>query len=227
MLIVIEKLFVPGEIAALRERLLAAPWADGAATAGERAVQVKQNLQVPMDDPVAREVGQVILTRLGQNPQFLAAALPVTIHPPRFNLYRDGGHYGAHVDGALMRMPGEDRLLRTDLSATLFLNDPEDYEGGELTIKGQFGGQSVKLPAGDMVLYPSSSLHKVTPVTRGMRIASFFWMQSAVPDEGARTMLYDLDRSIQGLAPGRGKDDADIDRLMQVYHNLLRRWAQI
>lgn len=227
MMIVIEKLFTPGEAAALRERLLSAPWADGGATAGDRAVQVKQNLQVPMDDPVGQEVGRAILQRLGQHPQFLSAALPVTIHPPRFNLYRDGGHYGAHVDGALMRMPGEDRLLRTDLSATLFLNDPADYDGGELTIEGQFGGQSVKLPAGDMVLYPSSSLHKVTPVTRGMRIASFFWMQSAVKDGEARTMLYDLDRSIQALSPGRGKDDGDIDRLMQVYHNLLRRWAQI
>jgi len=227
MLIVIEKLFTPGEIAALRARLLAAPWADGAATAGERAVQVKQNLQVPIEDPVAQEVGRAILQRLGQHPQFLSAALPVTIHPPRFNLYRDGGHYGAHVDGALMRMPGQDRLLRTDLSATLFLNDPDDYDGGELTIEGQFGGQSVKLPAGDMVLYPSSSLHKVTPVTRGMRLASFFWMQSAVRDGAAREMLYDLDRSIQALSPGRGRDDADIDRLMQVYHNLLRRWSQI
>jgi PKHD-type hydroxylase len=227
MLIVIENLFNRGEIAALRERLLSAPWADGAATAGDRAVQVKQNLQVPMDDPVAQEVGRAILQRLGQHPQFLSAALPVTIHPPRFNLYRDGGHYGAHVDGALMRMPGEDRLLRTDLSATLFLNDPDDYEGGELTIEGQFGGQSVKLPAGDMVLYPSSSLHKVTPVTRGMRLASFFWMQSAVRDGAAREMLYDLDRSIQNLSPGHGRDDADIDRLMQVYHNLLRRWSQI
>jgi PKHD-type hydroxylase len=226
-MIVIEKLFTPGEAAALRERLLSAPWADGGATAGDRAVQVKQNLQVPMDDPVGQEVRRAILQRLGQHPQFLSAALPVTIHPPRFNLYRDGGHYGAHVDGALMRMPGEDRLLRTDLSATLFLNDPADYDGGELTIEGQFGGQSVKLPAGDMVLYPSSSLHKVTPVTRGMRIASFFWMQSAVKDGEARTMLYDLDRSIQALSPGRGKDDGDIDRLMQVYHNLLRRWAQI
>jgi PKHD-type hydroxylase len=227
MLIVIENLFNRGEIAALRERLLSAPWADGAATAGDRAVQVKQNLQVPMDDPVAQEVGRAILQRLGQHPQFLSAALPVTIHPPRFNLYRDGGHYGAHVDGALMRMPGEDRLLRTDLSATLFLNDPDDYEGDELTIEGQFGGQSVKLPAGDMVLYPSSSLHKVTPVTRGMRLASFFWMQSAVRDGAAREMLYDLDRSIQNLSPGHGRDDADIDRLMQVYHNLLRRWSQI
>lgn len=227
MLIVIENVFTPEEVAGLREQLLRAPWADGLATAGDRAAGVKQNLQVPMEDPAAQAVGRAITQRLNQNPQFLAAALPVTIHPPRFNLYCDGGHYGAHVDGALMRLPGEDRLLRTDLSATLFLNDPQDYEGGELTIEGQFGGQSIKLPAGDMVLYPSSSLHRVTPVTRGMRIASFFWMQSAVKDNDARAMLYDLDRSIQALSPGRGRDDADIDRLTQVYHNLLRRWAQI
>ncbi|NBC37020.1 Fe2+-dependent dioxygenase [Novosphingobium sp. FSY-8] len=227
MLIVIENLFTPDEVAEMREALLSAAWEDGARTAGSRSIAVKQNLQMPEDAPIAIDLGNRILRRIGGHPQFISAALAEKIYPPKFNLYQDGGHYGVHVDAAVMRVPGADVTLRTDLSATLFLNDPDDYDGGELTIEGPFGAQAVKLPAGDMVLYPSTSLHQVTPVTRGRRIASFFWLQSLVPDEGQRSILYDLDQSIQALSVGRARDDADIDRLTFVYHNLLRRWAQV
>ena len=172
--------------------------------------------------PLAIELGQAILKRLGNHPQFISAALADKIYPPKFNLYQGGGHYGVHVDAAVMRAGTE--TIRTDLSATLFLNEPEEYDGGELTIEGPFGAQAVKLAAGDMVLYPSSSLHQVTPVTRGFRLACFFWMQSMVRDEGERALLYDLDQSIQRLTAGGG---AEIDQMTHIYHNLLRRWAKV
>ena len=187
---------------------------------------VKQNLQLAPSDPIAMELGNAILEKLGQNPRFISASLAETIWPPVFNCYRDGGHYGTHTDAALMRMPGTHRTIRSDLSATLFLSDPADYDGGELLIEDQFGGQAVKLAAGDMVLYPSSSLHQVTPVTRGKRVCAVMWMQSAVADTSARDLLFDLDQSIQSLAADRSKDDRDIDRLIHIYHNLVRRWAQ-
>lgn len=227
MLIVIEKLLDASEVAAFRAQLDTAAWIDGAATAGSRSVAVKNNLQLDDASPVAVELGHHILRKLGQHPLFISAALAEKIHPPRFNLYRDGGEYGVHVDAAIMRVPGAGVTLRSDLSATVFLSDPAAYDGGELEIEGAFGAQSVKLPAGDMVLYPSSSLHRVRPVTRGRRMASFFWIQSAVPDAQARALLFDLDQSIQALSVGRARDDADIDRLTFVYHNLLRRWASV
>ena len=225
MLTVIEQVLSVEDLADFRRHLASAGWEDGGASAGSRSIAVKRNLQLPEDAPVAIDLGHRILRAVGTHPLFISAALPERIYPPKFNLYRGGGHYGAHVDAALMR--AGDRTLRTDLSATLFLSAPDDYDGGELVIEGEYGAQEVKLAAGDLVLYPSSSLHQVMPVTRGERIASFFWIQSAVPDAGARALLFDLDQTIQTFSVGRPKDDPDIDRLTHVYHNLLRRWARV
>lgn len=227
MLLTIDGLLSRDEVTGLREKLAGAAWKDGAETAGTRSIAVKQNLQLGVTDPSARELGNTILSRLGRNPTFISASLAEKIFPPVFNLYQNGGHYGCHVDSALMRVPQADVTLRSDISATLFLTDPEDYEGGELVVKTEYGAQEVKLPAGDMVLYPSNSLHQVSPVTKGQRICAITWIQSAVADNFARSMLFDLDQSIQSLSAGRRKDDSDIDRLIHVYHNLLRRWAQV
>ena len=226
MLAIIENILDAGEIRQFREKLAGANWIDGAQTAGSRSVAVKQNFQLDRADPLAMELGNAILCKLGNNPLFVSASLAETIWPPVFNCYRNGGHYGTHVDSALMRLPESGRTVRSDLSATVFLSDPGEYDGGELVIEEQFGGQAIKLAAGAMVLYPSSSLHQVTPVTRGARICAIMWMQSAVADAAARAMLFDLDQSIRSLAIGRAGDDADIDRLIHVYHNLLRRWAR-
>ena len=227
MLTVIERVLEPDEVAAFRERLDGASWIDGAQTAGSRSVAVKQNLQLDRGDPLAVELGNTILRKLGHNPLFISASLAETIFPPVFNLYQNGGHYGTHVDSALMRVSELNKTIRSDLSATIFLSEPESYDGGELVIEDVYGGQAVKLAAGDMVLYPSSSLHQVTPVTRGQRMAAILWLQSAVADAQARSMLFDLDQSIQSLSADRAKDDPDIDRLIHVYHNLLRRWATV
>lgn len=227
MLTVIENLLDADEVRLFRERLAAAAWIDGAQTAGTRSIAVKQNCQLDRGDPLAVELGNLILGKLGRHPLFISASLAEKIWPPVFNLYQDGGHYGTHSDAALMRLPEANLTIRSDLSATLFLSDPEEYDGGELVIEEQFGAQAVKLAAGDMVLYPSSSLHQVTPVTRGQRICAITWMQSAVADTSARALLFDLDQSIQALSVGRAKDDEDIDRLIHVYHNLTRRWAQV
>jgi PKHD-type hydroxylase len=227
MLIVIEQVLDRDEVAAFRELLDGAAWIDGAQTAGSRSVAVKQNLQLDRADPLGAELGKTILRKLGHNPLFISASLAETIFPPMFNLYQNGGHYGTHVDSALMRMPEANRTIRSDLSATIFLSEPGDYDGGELVIEDAYGGQGVKLAAGDMVLYPSSSLHQVTPVTRGQRVSAILWLQSAVADAQARSMLFDLDQSIQSLSAGRGKDDPEVDRLIHVYHNLLRRWARV
>jgi len=225
MLISIENVLTKDEVGQFREHLDHAEWEDGMTTAGSLAANVKRNLQLPVGSGLAVRLGDHILRRLGSHPEFISAALPQRIYPPGFNCYRGGGAYGAHVDGALMAVPGTDITLRTDVSATLFLAEPDEYDGGDLEIEGPFGVQSVKLAAGDMVLYPSTSLHRVTPVTRGARIASFFWIQSLVQDEGARTLLYDLDQSIQGLTASGRSDASDLLRLTGVYHNLLRRWA--
>jgi len=227
MLTVIENVLKPGEVAEFRQLLASADWIDGAGTAGTRSVTVKQNCQLARTDPLAAELGNRILARLGRDPLFVSASLAEKIWPPVFNRYRDGGHYGTHTDAALMRLPERNLTLRSDLSATLFLSDPDEYDGGELVVEEQFGAQAVKLAAGDMVLYPSSSLHQVTPVTRGERVCAILWLQSAIPDAAARTLLFDLDQSIQSLSAGRALDDPDIERLIHVYHNLTRRWAQV
>ncbi|MEZ5626480.1 MAG: Fe2+-dependent dioxygenase [Rhodocyclaceae bacterium] len=225
MLIPIENVLSKAEVKRFRERLDAADWQDGLATAGTLARQVKRNAQLDDASPLAVELGQAILRRLGETPLFVSAALPGKIYPPKFNRYADGGTYGAHVDSAVMHVPGTGVSLRTDLSATLFLAEPDEYDGGELEIEGPFGIQAVKLAAGDMVLYPSSSLHRVTPVTRGARVASFFWIESLVHNDAARIVLFDLDQAIQGLNATVGADDPQLLKLTGVYHNLLRLWA--
>ena len=226
MLISIDQVLSKTEVRDFRAQLDAAAWDDGAATAGTLAKSVKRNQQITDGSELCQRLGQHILRRLSSTPLFIIAALPRTIYPPKFNRYADGGTYGAHVDSALMFLPGSHQQMRTDLSATLFLAEPEEYDGGELEVEGPFGVQAVKLAAGDMVLYPSSSLHRVTPVTRGARVASFFWIESLVQDEGERTLLFDLDQSIQQLTPLVAPDDPRLVQLTGVYHNLLRRWAR-
>lgn len=227
MLIPIENVLTRDEVDQFRARLEQASWRDGAETAGTLARAVKRNQQLDDGSELAVSLGNHILRRLGGHPAFIAAALPNRIYPPKFNRYADGGTYGAHVDSALMQVPGTNVTVRGDLSATLFLSDPEEYDGGELEIESPFGVQTVKLAAGDMVLYPSSSLHRVTPVTRGVRVASFFWIQSLVADAAERTLLFDLDQAIQALTPALAADDPRLLKLTGVYHNLLRRWAGV
>ncbi len=225
MLIPIQGVFSKDEVRQFRQRLDAAEWQDGLKTAGTLARSVKRNLQLADGSPLAVELGTLILRKLGSNPTFISAALPSRIYPPKFNRYADGGTYGAHVDSAVMLVPGTNISVRSDLSATLFLAEPDEYEGGELEIEGPFGIQAAKLEAGDMVLYPSSSLHRVTPVSAGARVASFFWIQSMVREDSARTLLFDLDQSIQAMTPLVAPDDPRLLKLTGVYHNLLRLWA--
>ena len=213
------------QVARARALLDAAKWVDGNVTSGHQSALAKKNMQLPEGAPEAAEIGGMILDALGRTPLFIAAALPLKVFPPLFNRYRGGEEFRTHVDNAIRVLKGSEFRIRSDLSATLFLNEPEEYDGGELTIEDSYGAHSVKLAAGDMVLYPASSLHHVTPVTRGTRLASFFWIQSMVREDAARQLLFDLDLSIQGIAAGRGHDDPEIVRLTGVYHNLLRRWA--
>ncbi|MET0249475.1 MAG: Fe2+-dependent dioxygenase [Sphingobium sp.] len=226
MLTVIADLLDAAEVAALRARIDAGAWSDGNATSGHQSALAKRNLQLPEDAPEALEAGKMVLAALGRSPLFIAAALPLKIFPPLFNSYAGGQAFGTHVDNAVRIQAGTGFRVRADLSMTLFLEDPSAYDGGELTVETQFGVQQIKLPAGHAVLYPSSSLHRVEPVTRGRRVASFLWLQSMVRDDAARQMLFDLDSSIQALAVDRGHDDGQVIRLTGVYHNLLRRWAE-
>jgi PKHD-type hydroxylase len=209
-------------VARVRGIIDAAEWEDGSATSGRQAALVKRNEQLPESAP-AQEAGRIILEALGRSTIFISAALPAKVLPPMFNRYVGGQAYGPHIDNAI-RTKGEFRL-RADLSATLFLTDPKDYDGGELVIAGSFGTQSVKLPAGHLLLYPASSLHRVEPVTRGTRVASFFWVESMVRDEEARRALFEMDQSIQSLGARLGQGDTAVVQLTGVYHNLLRRWA--
>ena len=226
MLIAIDHVLTAAQVAQFRAQLDSADWHDGARTAGTLAKTVKRNQQLPDGSELAVRLGRQILQRLAATPLFVSAALPRTIYPPKFNRYADGGEYGAHVDSALMVLPESSQQMRTDLSATLFLAEPDAYDGGVLEVDGPFGVQQVKLAAGDMVLYPSSSLHRVTPVTRGARLASFFWIESLVADETERSLLFDLDQSVQRFTPLVAPDDARLVQLSGVYHNLLRRWAR-
>lgn len=225
MLLQIPALFSPDEVRDIRAALESAPWEDGRATAGHRATSVKANLQIPLDHPVARQLGERILTRLSQTPLFIAAALPLRILPPRFNRYEGGGTYGNHVDNAIFPIPGTPLRVRTDVSTTIFFSDPEEYDGGELIVEDTYGEKGVKLPAGDAIVYPGSSLHRVAPVTRGTRYASFFWTQSLVRSDQQRRMLFDLDCAIQQLT-GDHPDHGTIDSFTNVYHNLLRQWSE-
>lgn len=221
-------LHVPGvlttaEAARMLARLRIAPWVDGRQTVGAQGAQVKRNLQLDENSTLKRELGIEVAAALARTPLFHAAALPQRVLPPRFNLYQDGGEYGAHVDGSVMALH-DGSQLRSDLACTLFLEEPENYDGGELIVSDTWGEHEVKLPAGDLVLYPASSVHRVTPVTRGARVAAFFWVQSLVRDETCRRQLFELDTAIQALSvPGADRDA--LVRLTGVYHNLLRMWA--
>lgn len=225
MLLCIPNILTKEQVAQCRAKLDAAEWVNGKVTAGEQAATIKNNLQLPQQSALAQELGDFILDALAKTPQFISAALPSKIFPPMFNRYEDCGNFGIHVDNAIRYVPGTIVKIRTDISATLFLAEPEEYEGGELVIEDNFGAQEVKLAAGDMVLYPSTSLHQVRPVTRGTRIASFFWMQSMIRDDGQRTLLYDLDQSIQELSMELGVGHPQTVKLAGIYHNLVRRWA--
>jgi len=201
-----------------------APWVDGRVTAGHQGARVKQNQQVDESSALARTLGDVVLAALERHPLFISAVLPQRVYPPLFNRYEGGMQFGSHVDGAVRLLPGGGDKIRTDVSATLFLAPPESYDGGELLIEDTFGTHAVKLAAGDLVVYPANSLHRVAPVTRGARLASFFWVQSMVRDDAQRAILFDLDRSIQRLN-ARVADDPAMVSLVGVYHNLLRQWA--
>jgi PKHD-type hydroxylase len=225
VLLQIPGLLDAAQLEALRERLATASWIDGRASAGHQGAQVKRNRQLAEDSAAARESGQVVLAALERNPLFISAALPARVYPPMFNRYEGGEHFGNHIDNAVRLLPGSGEKLRTDLSATLFLSDPASYDGGELLIETAYGVQSVKLAAGDLLLYPATSLHRVEPVTRGERLACFFWVQSMVSEETQRTLLFDLDTAIQRLTR-TAADEAALLQLTGCYHNLLRQWAR-
>lgn len=229
MLLHVPKVLSVEQVAHCRERLAQAGWADGRITAGYQSAKAKDNAQLPENDPVARELGAIILDALAKNPTFFSAALPQRVFPPLFNRYEGGQAFGFHVDNAIRydRSRGGMDTVRTDLSATLFLSDPDDYEGGELVVEDAFGSHIVKLAAGGLILYPASSLHHVTTVTRGVRTASFFWIQSLVRDDAKRGLLLDMDVAIQRLSGAVGAVDPSVLSLTGTYHNLLRMWAEV
>ena len=226
MLITIPDVLSVGEVAQARAKLDAAEWVDGKVTAGYQAQRVKENHQLSEGHPVAVELGEMVLGALARSPLFMSSALPLRVFPPMFNRYTGGGHFGTHVDTAIRAMATTGQRIRTDVSATLFLSAPEEYEGGELLVEDTYGSHSVKLPAGHLVLYPATSLHRVEPVTRGARVASFFWIQSMIRSDGDRSLLFDLDTAIQRLAVEVPGNAAGV-QLTGVYHNLLRRWAEM
>ena len=229
MLLHVPDILSTEQVAQFRQALDGADWIDGKATVGPQGAQVKRNQQLADASPLRHQLGEIVLAALAQNPLYHSAVLPLRTLPPRFNRYRGGGQYGFHIDGSVMSVAAvagqPPASLRTDVSCTLFLCDPDEYDGGELIVNDTYGEHEVKLPAGDLIVYPSSSLHRVEPVTRGARLASFFWVQSLVRDDSQRQLLFELDASIQALT------QADVDRnallqLTGVYHNLLRRWAE-
>ncbi len=226
MLLAIPDLLSPEQVTSARSLLDRAEWIDGRVTAGPQSARSKNNQQVAERSAAAESVGDMILTALQRNALFVSAALPLRVFPPLFNRYQGGHAFGNHVDNAIRQIGATGHRIRTDLSATLFLAEPDEYEGGELAVEDTYGLHKVKLPAGDMVLYPSSSLHSVTPVTRGARVASFFWIQSMIRDDGRRTLLFDLDVSIQQLSRDVPAHPSVV-QLTGVYHNLLRQWAEM
>lgn len=229
MLICVPDVLSKADVADFRRIMDGCPWEDGRSTAGAQSAMVKKNEQLPPDSEAARTLGNRVISALTANPRFISAAIPKQIFPPLFNRYAasNGHHFGIHVDNAVRG----DRLtglrIRTDLSVTLFLSEPEEYDGGELVIEDFYGSHEIKLPAGHLVLYPASSLHMVTPVTRGMRVASFFWLQSMIRDAHARSLIFDLDMAIQALAERLGRDDPETVKLTGIYHNLIRYWAEV
>ncbi len=231
MLHAISNIFSKDQVREIRAKLDAAEWVDGKVTAGHQSAQNKFNSQIPENSPVAKQVGEMILQALGANPLFRSAALPLRVFPPLFNRYAGGQTFGTHVDNSIRTHGPTGGRIRTDLSCTLFFSEPDEYDGGELVVEDTYGSKSVKLPAGDMILYPSTSLHHVTQVTRGARVSSFFWLQSMIRQDSQRALLFDLDTAIQRLA---GSTDAEHDdvktttvQLTGVYHNLLRQWAEM
>ncbi len=225
MMIHVPRVLTPEQLAQDRQILDAAEWVDGRVTAGHQGARVKDNQQIPAEHPAAHQVGELILRALSQNPLFISAALPLHILPPMFNRYSGGQNFGTHVDGSVRQLSNGQRL-RTDLSATLFFAGPEEYDGGELVVEDTYGTKSVKLPAGDLILYPSTSLHHVTPVTRGTRMCSFFWLQSMIRDNHQRSLLFDLDIAIQRFGPENATHPS-VMQLTGVYHNLIRLWAEM
>jgi PKHD-type hydroxylase len=225
MLVQIPDVLTAAQVAEARGKLDAADWVDGRVTAGHQSATVKNNQQLPEGHPLGRELGSMIVGALQRNPLFITAALPLHVFPPLFNRYAGGQSFGSHVDNAIRQVPGGGRI-RTDLSCTLFLSSPDEYEGGELIVQDIYGAHSVKLPAGHMVLYPATSLHHVRPVTSGARVSSFFWLQSMVRDDADRTLLFELDSGIRSLALERPDHPAAV-RLTAVYHNLLRKWSEL
>ena len=226
MIIAIPNVLTAAQVTEIRQLLESTQWVDGRITAGHQSARAKDNQQLPEDSPLARKLGETIVGALERNPLFVSAALPARIFPPLFNRYTPGHSFGIHVDNAVRQIRGTPHRVRTDLSATLFLSAPEEYDGGELIVEDTYGPHSIKLPAGHMVLYPASSLHKVQAITRGARVASFFWIQSMVRSDADRSLLFDLDLAIQGL----NREHADHPTAIQltgVYHNLLRRWAEV
>lgn len=226
MLLVVPELLTAEQVAQARKILQAAEWVDGRVTAGHQSSLAKDNMQIPEDHPAARQLGDMILTALGQNPLFISAALPQRVFPPLFNRYQGGQSFGTHVDNAIRQVTGTVHRIRTDLSATLFFAHPDEYDGGELIVEDTYGTHSVKLPAGHMILYPATSLHHVRPVTRGARVSSFFWIQSMIREDHRRALLFDLDAAIQRL----NQDVPEHPALIQftgIYHNLLREWAEV
>jgi PKHD-type hydroxylase len=231
MLITIEKLLSAEQVTMARQKLATSEWIDGRLTAGYQAQQVKRNAQLPETSDVAKEIGEMILTALARSARFMSFALPLRVFPPMFNSYAGGQTFGTHVDTAIRPLASTGQRIRTDLSATLFLTAPEDYDGGELIIEDNYGDKSIKLPAGDIVIYPATSLHRVEPVTRGNRISSFFWIQSMVRQDAHRSLLFALDESIQQLAHSNAALQPEIKstsvQLTGVYHNLLRQWSEL
>jgi PKHD-type hydroxylase len=226
MLLHVPGVLTPDQAAAFRSRVDAVSWIDGNATSGHQSEKAKYNEQLPEDSPVAREIGEAIVQALGRSQLFFSAALPKQVFPPLFNRYAPGMTFGNHVDSAIRTHAPTRQRIRTDISATLFLTRPEDYDGGELLVDDTYGTHRVKLPAGDMVLYPATSLHRVEPVTRGARVSSFFWIQSMVRDDGQRTLLFDMDMAIMRLTQ-KHPDAPELVSLVGVYHNLLRMWSEI
>jgi len=226
MLLHIPNVLTPEQLAQARALMLEADWTDGRVTSGSQSAQVKHNLQLPEDSPAAQKLARLVLDALKRHDLFFSAALPKQVFPPLFNCYQGGMTFGNHVDNALRRHPHSGEWIRTDVSCTLFFSQPDEYDGGELVVEDSYGLHSVKLPAGDMVLYPSTSLHRVEPVTRGARLASFFWTQSMIRDDAKRALLFDMDMAISALRQRHG-DGEELVALTASYHNLLRMWAEL
>jgi PKHD-type hydroxylase len=227
MLICIPDVLSKADVAEFRAVMDAVEWEDGRSTAGSQSAEVKKNEQLPPNSDVSRKLGERVIRALTASPLFVSAAIPLHIFPPLFNRYGAGQHFGVHVDNAVRGDHLTGARIRTDLSVTLFLSEPDEYDGGELVVEDYYGSHEVKLPAGQLVLYPATSLHTVTPITRGVRVASFFWLQSMIRDAHARSMVFDLDTAIQGLVGRLGRNNAEVVKLSGLYHNLIRYWAEV